>query len=61
MAVIIPLFSRERRVRDEARKPVDPAKGAEILLFMGVRYERHDGPAPQSSKTARPARTKKRA
>jgi hypothetical protein len=60
MAIIIKLPSRGERQDTVKDRPI-PAGGATILLFMGVRYERHDGRAAAAGKTSRRARQKKRA
>jgi hypothetical protein len=65
MGQVIPWPSPEKR---PARPDValDGPKG-EILLFLGVRYERHDDPAPSPARGAAsagpahsPSRTRKR-
>lgn len=61
MAKIILLSSREPREQAKAKKPVQPGQTAEILLFMGVRYERHEGGAETPAKSTRRTAQKKRA
>lgn len=60
MGKIIRLPSRGERQAKAVTEPI-PATGATILLFMGVRYERHDGTAAPAAKTSRRTRAKKRA
>jgi hypothetical protein len=55
MGEIIPLRPRHGATTDldTPRIPAGAGEGATILLFTGVRYERHNDPAP--AKTPRPA------
>jgi hypothetical protein len=55
MGEIIPLRPRQGARTDlsNARNPIGEGVGASILLFTGVRYERHEDVAPAN--TPRPS------
>lgn len=38
--------------RSTDRRRVEPSRGADILFFTGVRYERHAAPAPAAGTTS---------
>lgn len=55
---------QEVRSRPRADHPIgdEGGSGAEILLFLGVRYERHDGPGAVAAKgQAKRGKNRKRA
>jgi hypothetical protein len=65
MGEIIRLRPRQEvrsRPKSDAELGGEGGGGAEILLFLGVRYERHDGPSAVAAKGhAKRGRNRKRA
>lgn len=61
MGDLILLPTREERDRIEKPTPVSTGESAKILLFMGVRYERHDGMNSTHAVRSPKSKAKKRA
>ncbi len=65
MGEVIRLRPRQEvrlRPKTDAENGVEGGGGAEILLFLGVRYERHDGPDAVAAKGhAKRGKNRKRA
>ena len=61
MGDIVRLPPREERKPGDRAEVAPAAQSATILLFMGVRYERHDGSAGLPAKSPSKPRAKKRA